>query len=89
VRSALSNDRSASKRDIARSSVGLGLSIKEQDQALKDICGYVETLTTARILLREVQQKAGPGSGFEDDIAPNALPAMCAYLASERCVYFA
>lgn len=55
-----------------------------QQQQLARICGNAETISKARELLNLAQTKTGPGSGHNLGSNASALPAICAYLASER-----
>jgi hypothetical protein len=45
-----------------------------------------EVREKARILLRTVHSKTGPGTGYDIGEAKTGLPAICAYLASKAYV---
>ncbi|RDB14905.1 hypothetical protein Hypma_016368 [Hypsizygus marmoreus] len=53
------------------------------DVLLSNLC-QGETLDQARVLLRLTQRKTGAGSGHELGAHTTGLPAICAYLASQR-----
>lgn len=66
---------------------------RPQEVLLKRLCREPETLTKARVILHAAQLKTGPGTGYDLRGASTALPAICAYIASEeyvdivRCCY--
>lgn len=43
-----------------------------------------EVREKARVLLRTVHSKTGPGTGYDIGEAKTGLPAICAYVASKR-----
>lgn len=56
------------------------------DHLLESLCRDPETLSQARGILRLAQKKTGPGSGHELGAHTTGLPAICAHIASQRCV---
>lgn len=55
-------------------------------QQLERICRGTESLARAKELLSLAQARTGPGSGHSLGANVIALPAICAFLASELCV---
>jgi hypothetical protein len=51
---------------------------------LQNLCREPETLAEAQVILRLAQNKTGPGSGHELGPHTTGLPAICAYIASQR-----
>jgi hypothetical protein len=45
-----------------------------------------EVREKARVLLRSVHSKSGPGTGYDIGDAKSGLPAICAYIASKAYV---
>ncbi|KAL0953403.1 hypothetical protein HGRIS_004642 [Hohenbuehelia grisea] len=57
-----------------------------QERQLTSLCSNPETLSKARAILRLAQLKTIPGSGHELGALATGLPAICALLASQRCL---
>ena len=55
--------------------------------ALKRLTNKPETQSQAVVLLNAAKLKTGPGTGFVLGEGATGLPAICAYLASEQCVF--
>jgi hypothetical protein len=45
-----------------------------------------EVREKARVLLRTIHSKSGPGTGYDIGDAKTGLPAICAYIASKAYV---
>ena len=57
---------------------------RPQDILLKRLCREPETLAKAQVVLHSARLKTGPGTGYDLRGATTALPAICAYIASEE-----
>ncbi|TRM58927.1 hypothetical protein BD626DRAFT_573180 [Schizophyllum amplum] len=53
------------------------------EDALTKLCREPDTLEAAHALLRRAKARTAPGSGFDLGASINALPAICAYKASQ------
>lgn len=62
---------------------------RHHDQLLGLICNNKATFVKAKAILHTASLKTIPGSGY--DIGPGAsgLPAICAYIAADECVFLA
>ncbi|KAH8818618.1 hypothetical protein DL96DRAFT_1820052 [Flagelloscypha sp. PMI_526] len=58
--------------------------MSQHDHLLSLICTQPETLAKAKVLLHEALLKTAPGSGFDIGPFKSGLPAICAYIASQK-----
>lgn len=54
------------------------------DLLLRNLCQNSETISKAKAILLQAQAYTRPGSGYNLGPYTNGLPAICAYIASER-----
>jgi hypothetical protein len=60
---------------------------KPEEDLIDRLTTRPEVREKARVLLRAVHSKTGPGTGYDIGEAKSGLPAICAYSASKRYAY--
>ncbi len=61
---------------------------KPEEDLIDRLTTRPEVRKKARVLLRTVHSKTGPGTGYDISDAKSGLPAICAYIASKRYALF-
>ena len=62
----------------------LSPTIMSVEDTFAKLCRNEETIQSARAFYRRAKARTGPGSGFDLGTSVAALPAICAYKASQR-----
>jgi hypothetical protein len=61
---------------------------KPEEDLIDRLTTRLEVRKKARMLLRSVHSRTGPGTGYDIGDAKSGLPAICAYIASKRYALF-
>ncbi len=60
---------------------------RHHDQLVRLLCHNDATFSKAKAILHTASLKTTPGSGYDLGPGASGLPAICAYIAAEECVF--